>query len=351
MCRLQALITVLLLLGAAPAARSQVPTSSPAIVVGTVTDADEGTPVVGARIRVGDVEITTGADGVIPTTPIVLGDDVAEVDVDVSAAGYLTWHFGGLVLRAGRQTELHVKLQRGEAPVAPLPQGISPAQPRSAVVGPAPEYIEIGRLPVGSTVQACYDHELLMRIPVERLRFDDYVRSVLPNEWIASWPDAALDAGAIAVKQYAWYNAFVQPKWRNRGYSFDLLNTTCDQVYKPDSAHPRTDAAIARTWSTVLTREGRMFPTYYRSTDAYCGALPDCMGQWGSYDRAMEGMNGVDILLLYYAPAVAEDYFAPPDDPCSSEATALTDAPASSLPEFDGEFRIYLPLVAQCGGK
>lgn len=350
MRRLQALIVTLLLFGTAPAVRSQAPTSSPAVVAGVVTDAADGMPIAGARIRVGDIAIITGADGVIPTTPVVLGDDVAEVDVDVSAAGYLTWHLDGLALRAGRQSELHVQLQRGAEPMTPLPQGISPAQPKPAVVGPAPEYIEIGRLPAGSTVQACYDHELLMRIPVDRLRFDDYVRSVLPNEWIASWPDAALDAGAIAVKQYAWYNAFVQPKWRNRGYAFDLLDTACDQVYKPNSAHPRSDAAIVRTWSTVLTRDGRIFPTYYRSTDGYCGALPDCMGQWGSYDRAMEGMNGVDILLLYYAPAVPEDYLSPPPDPCSVESPAVTDAPPSSLPGVDGEFRIYLPFVAHCSG-
>ncbi len=350
MRRLRTLIAVLILFGAAPTARSQAPTSSPAIVVGAVTDAAAGTPVAGARIRVGDIEIITGADGVIPATEIVLGDEVVEVKVDVSAAGYLTWHFSGLVLRAGRRTELQAQLQRGETPVAPLPRMTSPVQRAPTSLRTVPEYIDIGRLPAGSTLQACYDHELLMRIPVDRLRFDDYVRSVLPNEWIASWPDAALDAGAIAVKQYAWYNAFVQPKWRNRGYPFDLLDTTCDQVYKPNSAHPRTNAAISRTWSTVLTRDGRMFPTYYRSTDAYCGALQDCMGQWGSYDRALEGLNGVDILLLYYAPATAEDYLAPPDDPCSAESTGLPDAPASSRPGFAGEFRIYVPLVAQCGG-
>lgn len=42
---------------------------------------------------------------------------------------------------------------------------------------------------------------------VKTLGFDEYTKCVLPNEWIPSWDEKALKAGAIAIKTYAWYNA------------------------------------------------------------------------------------------------------------------------------------------------
>jgi hypothetical protein len=35
--------------------------------------------------------------------------------------------------------------------------------------------------------------------------FKSYVRDVLPNEWLPGWESGAYQAGALAVKQYAWY--------------------------------------------------------------------------------------------------------------------------------------------------
>jgi len=40
---------------------------------------------------------------------------------------------------------------------------------------------------------------------VDRVAFKTYVKNVLPNEWISSWPSASLGAGAMAVKSYGWY--------------------------------------------------------------------------------------------------------------------------------------------------
>jgi hypothetical protein len=45
---------------------------------------------------------------------------------------------------------------------------------------------------------------------------------------------------------------------------------------------------------------------YYRSHDGLCAERggEDCMGQWGSYERARAGETGTQILLHYYAPAI-----------------------------------------------
>jgi hypothetical protein len=65
---------------------------------------------------------------------------------------------------------------------------------------------------------------------IQTYNFQYYVENVLPDEWIASWPDEALEAGAIAVKEYGWY-------WVNnwRGGS---LNGTCYDIQGAPTATP-----------------------------------------------------------------------------------------------------------------
>lgn len=45
--------------------------------------------------------------------------------------------------------------------------------------------------------------------PVDVIVFEDYVKAVLGNEWISSWEDESLMAGAVAVRSYSawWVNA------------------------------------------------------------------------------------------------------------------------------------------------
>lgn len=270
-----------------------------ATVSGYVRVVGSKAPIAGARVVVGTVEIVTGKDGTLPPTAIQLRDAVMDVDVKATAPGYQPWTFKGMTLRAAKSIELHVELQR-QSTAAPPP--VAPPRPTPATSGPPPEMITIGL--TGSS--ACVVPSPHEAVPVFTMRFADYLRNVLPNEWVASWPNAALDAGAVAVKQYAWHTAFIARKWRNQGYTFDLLDSTCDQHYQPESYRPATDAALARTWWITLTRNGNLFPLYYRARDAQCAQrrIADCMGQWGSYDRAIAGATGTQILLHYYEPAV-----------------------------------------------
>ena len=158
-------------------------------------------------------------------------------------------------------------------------------------------YIRIGRTYTDKCVVPAPNDP----IPVQTMRLTDYLRGVLPNEWNAAWPAASLDAGAIAVKAYAWYNAVIQPKWSTKGYAFDLLDNTCDQYYRDNSADPRTDAALSRTWYTWVTRNGLLVPLEYRALETQCPALPGCMGQVQSAQFAGIGANAEAILRHYYA--------------------------------------------------
>ncbi len=182
-------------------------------------------------------------------------------------------------------------------PVAPLPL---PALALGPSLPGMPEYIVVGRTyTIGCITPA-------PNIPTQRMRFVDYLRNALPNEWVAAWPPAALDAGAIAVKQFAWYTTVVERKWRGRGYPFDVVDNTCDQYYRDASADPRTDAAIQRTWGTLLVRSGVPVRMYYRDTEATCGGIRDCMGQVESAVLASAGQTSLQILARYYnAPGTA----------------------------------------------
>lgn len=305
MRRLLIVILVVLALSLAPTGRANGPQAT---FSGYVRDIITGAPLAGATVVVGTVTIVTGGDGVISTTPIPLAGPSEQVDVTVSKPGYFPWSFQGLTLEAGQPIELRSELRPVDAPPPIVPAEPrpdtppeSPGAPDSALLPPA--YIRIGR-----TYSAnCVIPGLSEDIPVDTIPFADYVRSVLPNEWVAGWPAASLDAGAIAVKQFAWYSAFVERKWQRRGYNnFDLLDNTCDQVYRPGTTKQATDAAVARTWHTYLSRNGRLFPTFFRDRDATCESSitpDDCMGQWGSYDLANAGWTAEQILQYYYAPA------------------------------------------------
>ena len=181
----------------------------------------------------------------------------------------------------------------------PLPEQLSSPELPFLQVGQGlagmPEYIVVGRTYAFPCVAFSGS------IPTQRMLFVDYLRNVLANEWVASWPPAALDAGAIAVKQFAWYTVVVQQKWRSQGYPFDVVDSTCDQYYRDGNADPRTDAAFQRTWGTVLLRQGALLNMYFRDTEATCGGLPDCMGQVESAVLASAGQSTLQILARYFS--------------------------------------------------
>lgn len=137
---------------------------------------------------------------------------------------------------------------------------------------------------------------------VVRVSFKDYVKDVLPNEWISSWPAESLNAGAMAVKSYGWYRALHSISKTSGGQCYDVKDNTADQVYKPGSAKASTSAAVDRTWSTRMTRSGNILQAHYCSTTTACGSyvVGDWMSQYGSRDQANAGKSYSTILRYYY---------------------------------------------------
>lgn len=81
---------------------------------------------------------------------------------------------------------------------------------------------------------------------VRVMSLEQYVRGGLPREWIASWPAAALHAGAIAYRSYAAWHVD-----NPVSAAYDICNSTSCQVWAP-GGHPATDQAVANTAGLLL---------------------------------------------------------------------------------------------------
>ncbi len=138
---------------------------------------------------------------------------------------------------------------------------------------------------------------------VDRVSFKQYVKNVLPNEWISTWPRASLRAGAMAVKSYGWYWALHSTRDTPWGACYDVRDDVGDQVYAPGSARTPTSNAVDATWGTRMTRSGAILQAHYCSTSTRCPAWQtgNWMSQYGSRDLAVNGHSWQYILRRYYS--------------------------------------------------
>ncbi|MEX2548168.1 MAG: SpoIID/LytB domain-containing protein [Chloroflexota bacterium] len=139
---------------------------------------------------------------------------------------------------------------------------------------------------------------------VERVAFRDYVARVVSREWNVKQVELR-KAGAVAVKQYAWYHVL---RWRGGTYEgkcFDVRDTTSDQLY---SSKPVEDIpapvwqAVNATWSWRLWR-GEKFPMtgYRRGADVACAENAGYRLYVRSAKRcAAKGWSASRILRVYY---------------------------------------------------
>ncbi|TVR69186.1 MAG: SpoIID/LytB domain-containing protein [Spirochaetaceae bacterium] len=94
--------------------------------------------------------------------------------------------------------------------------------------------------------------------PVERftlvndVNVEEYLYSVVPSEMPASWPEAALEAQAVAARSYTLHR---RTRFHARG--FDLQSSVVSAYYRGVTGeHPRTTRAVEATRGRVLS-EGR----------------------------------------------------------------------------------------------
>lgn len=192
----------------------------------------------------------------------------------------------------------------------------------------------------GMAGPSCSSHASLTRPPdsirvlrrksgrIEVVNFRKYVVTVMGKEWPSYLPQAVVEAGAVAVKQYAWYHAVYSSR-SSGGRCFDVRDSTGDQLYKPNRSRIRPDhyAALDATWNVSLRKDGRFFMTgYRRGFKVRCGR--DATGYKlfarSATQCARKGDGWQQLLRTYYGPGL--EFVGSPRGSGSSPGTT---APAS----------------------
>lgn len=211
---------------------------------------------------------------------------------------------------------LRGELGEGELLAAPELGGDGIGAARAALTGP-PTEIRVWRRSIDGASSSC-------RGRIDRIPFEDYVAGVLPHEWIPSWHDESLRAGALAIRTYSW-------NWINRGGKYDcadLDDTTRSQVYRDDRT-ARATAAVEATRGQGIVRGGSLVSGEYSAehggttadgvTDSVCAGRARSghgrgMCQWGSQRWATSGRDHAWIAEHYW-PGSSVDGGRPPE-PC-----------------------------------
>lgn len=94
---------------------------------------------------------------------------------------------------------------------------------------------------------------------VNRLRMEDYLRSVVPSEMPSSWHPQALNSQAVAARSYA--------RSTMRSGAFDFYADTRDQVYGGRSAETAaTNRAVSSTARVHAVYDGKPITAFFHSS-------------------------------------------------------------------------------------
>jgi hypothetical protein len=303
--------------GAAPA-RLQMTTGA---VEGTVLDAETGMPVPGALVTAPDfsLQTTTDAAGRFGWSAIALEAEAMPTVVEVTVEGYGLWRIEGVRFHQGDTLILDVSLSAEPVTIiVPGPRQADewPTFPMGSAALDTP-LDDQSQLPLPSTIRVRvtgYAYcDLARPYTVQIIDFKEYVKHVLPNEWVASWPTESLRAGAMAAKMYAWSYIAVGGKWSDA----DVYDSTCDQVYNPAVSYTSTNSAVDFTWNWRLLRSDgqHLFRSFYRAYASQCagaGLSGYCMGQYESRDMAYDLFTWDEILAVFYTGSKLNQVYVPP---------------------------------------
>jgi hypothetical protein len=279
---------------------------------GQVRDKITGRPITSATISLPAFNLIGTSDerGNFTWQNIQIPSGAVPTNIWITAPGYGDWQIEAVRLVAGDTLLLTAEL--GERPTrieVPPPKSERTDWPTIDQLGPPgietfrdqtdlqlPENI---RVRIAGSPYHCNPYR---DYTIETVNFFDYVRHVLPNEWnvVESGDDQgyweSMRAGAIAVKNYAWYWIARGGKWDDA----DVWDSTCDQVYNPAVAYASSDAAVAYTWNWRLTRDNLLVETNYRAYHSQCPNPDSCMGQIDADQMAATGATWDEIIFHFY---------------------------------------------------
>lgn len=286
---------------------------------GTVIESGAGTPVSGAVISVipMDLQTRTDAEGRFSIAGIDLMENPQPVTITVAAEGTGEWRIEDVLLIAEDTLILNVELEAEPVVITmPPPRTESPGTYREKELG-----IPLDSFALDITEPALPE-TILVRVygppyeycdpdpnafELQEIDFKDYVKHVLPNEWVQYWPGESLRAGAMATKMYAWFWIDFVNQY---GGSYHVTDDICDQVYNPAVEYQSTNDAVDFTWNWRMLWDGDFVLIHYVdgvATTCSAQGWSYCIEQWETYWHAL-GNNGRakltwdEMLELYYDP-------------------------------------------------
>lgn len=127
----------------------------------------------------------------------------------------------------------------------------------------------------GHAYKGCFyiikqDEKILL---INAIELEEYVESGLRWELVPSWPDAALEAGAVAYRTYV--SRLIQDGYRRFGKNkegrwYDIGCTWMTQCYRGVHSHASIHEAVRKTRGQVLTYHGEPISALY---GAACGGI------------------------------------------------------------------------------
>lgn len=190
---------------------------------------------------------------------------------------------------------------RVEIPPHPLYAGAGGSGPAPVYECAVPQVLDEVVVPRTITVHLGRPAENVRNVTVP---FQEYIANVASSEVYPTWPEQALRANILAQISLA-LNRIWTEWYPSRGYSFNITGSPAvDQAY----TEGRTVFAVmerltAELFATYVRRSGNAEPYFTEYCD---GRLVSCAGmkQWGTVDRANEGMSALQILRYYYGSRV-----------------------------------------------
>ena len=134
--------------------------------------------------------------------------------------------------------------------------------------------------------------------------FITYLKSVAASEIYPTWPYEALKANIYCQTTFI-LNRIYTEWYRSQGYGFDITNSTSfDQKFVLNRAtFASTDRVVEEIFNNYVTKIYNRDPYFTEYCDGKTVTCPG-MKQWGTVDRAREGMNALQILRYYYGNRV-----------------------------------------------
>lgn len=302
-------IALAVALSTVPVNTSPAAAATMARVRGVVLDHATKAPVPGATVTLPayGVSASSGPDGSFAfADPLPTDRPHRRIEAVVTAPGFGRWTIRGVPLYPNDTLQLRAELRTDDWDHQVLTPAEREGRPR----------MKAPNLEQGNTCTG-WDYILVPPETIKVFRSEEgvseeydfffYATHVLPSEWIASWDEDSIGAGAIPVKTYAWYRTMSGNAYSGGENCADVIDTVADQVFDPTYSHERTDQAVYATMGSILLEHGDIFLSQYWSgaqgdpcEPVEDGQFAGRMSQWGTQTCALEGEHWPDITTIFY---------------------------------------------------